>query len=86
MEDVTISHVLPWESLFPNTLRVELESGDAKKLHTGDVKSLRNQLKQIVTGGDESGVAIYLDRESQKPLGLLRNVHGMWEIGVNVDN
>jgi tRNA pseudouridine55 synthase len=85
LESVTLDNLLSWETLFPKTLRVELESEDAKKLASGDIKSLRKQLKQTVVANQNDQIAIYFDKASGQALGVLKNVQGMWEIGVNFE-
>ena len=84
LDDATDQDILPWESLFPHVVKLELDSPQAQRLYSGDMKSVRTQLQKIVTPKEDQDILIYIDRETKRPLGLLRSMSGVWEIGVNI--
>lgn len=76
-----------WIELFPNLSKVSFDRSDVKKLVTGDLKNIRARLGDIIENQVQvsTDTVVYFEEEKAQPLGLLRNVSGIWEIAVNLN-
>lgn len=86
-EDISEEHFIDWVNLFPNLAKVSFESQDVKKLLSGDLKNLRIKLGDIIERQVQkrTDTVVYFEEAKEQPLGLLRNVSGIWEIAVNLN-
>lgn len=87
LEEVSSDDMMPWTCLFPAAPRVNLEAPEARKLHTGDMKSLRSRLNTVIEeqAGTDLDTVVYYQENDDRPLGLLKNNCGLWEIAVNLN-
>ena len=87
VEDICESDFLDWTALFPDHARVKFESTYIKKMRSGDMKNIRSSLGGIIAEQVESlsDTVLYFDDIQEQPMGILKNVSGVWEIAVNLN-
>lgn len=90
IEDISFEDNISWTDLFPGMNRVSFDKEDTRKLVTGGVGGIRTRVSSVIgeqLGAEkeqQAGKVIYYEAALERPLGILQNIKGNWEIAVNV--
>ncbi len=91
IEEITQDHILKWTDLFPAMKHVELNQIDVDKVRRGNIRDLSLRLDNILKEQispehifQKSEKIIYFGVGEERPLGILHNNEGRWEIAVNL--
>lgn len=88
LDQITREDLRSWCDLFPDALRIPVESHSAQRLHSGDLRALAGLVEELRRRSDYAALpdrAIYLDGVSQEARGLLVREDGQWRFAVNVE-
>ena len=84
IEEVELSDVIAWDSLFPNTPRISIQDVASQKIYGGDQRDLNLILSGRANELSTSATALYVSESNSQCLGVLVKENDHWIVGVNI--